>query len=193
MRILCVDDDRTFLTLFERTLKKHSLPDDEIICVDTGEQGRNVLESKQVDLLLTDLMLPGISGLDVLAAAKKQNTRTEVIVITGQGSVDSAVEAMKLGARDYLQKPLNTALLTEKIDTMRELIVHRREVEDYRFAKEAIEESALKSVAELESRLDDVATLLENIKSCAQSDGGSDEKIAEILTLLQATQRKSAQ
>ena len=76
--------------------------------VDWAETGIRALElfhQKRYDLLLADLRLPDIDGIEVIKEVKQQQPQTGVIVITGYSTVNSAVEAMKLGAADYLQKP----------------------------------------------------------------------------------------
>ncbi|MBM4287422.1 MAG: response regulator [Deltaproteobacteria bacterium] len=72
---------------------------------DSGARALELFQQKQYDLLLADLRLPDIDGIEVIKEVKHQKPRTGVIVITGYSTVNSAVEAMKLGASDYLQKP----------------------------------------------------------------------------------------
>jgi len=71
----------------------------------TGKEALSVLDQKRFDLLVADLRLPDMNGMDVIREAKKKESRAEVIVITGYASVPSAVEAMKIGVIDYLPKP----------------------------------------------------------------------------------------
>ena len=125
----------------------------------------------------------------MLRYAKSRNSATEVIVITGQGSIDSAVEAMRLGARDYLTKPLNTGILTEKLDNIREFIERGREAEDYRFAKEAIESDASRTVTEMEIKLNGYMTAVRNIRNIlGDADSAGDEKISMIETVMSKLQ-----
>jgi DNA-binding NtrC family response regulator len=72
----------------------------------TGEEAMSRLQEHTYDLVLTDLQLPGVSGLAVLAASRAAQPRTPVVVLTGYGTVGTAVEAMKLGAYDFLEKPV---------------------------------------------------------------------------------------
>ena len=85
----------------------------------TGADALDKLSKHDFDVVITDLKLDQISGIDVLKAAKANNPRTEVIVLTGYSSVESAVEAMKAGAREYLRKPFDSEeLLLAVADAM---------------------------------------------------------------------------
>jgi DNA-binding NtrC family response regulator len=102
--ILLVDDQSSMRLTLTALLKQagHTLAQ-----AATGEDALKKLAQVDFDVVITDLKLDEIGGLDVLKAAKSSNPMTEVIVLTGYSSVESAVEAMKLGARDYLTKPVN--------------------------------------------------------------------------------------
>ena len=86
----------------------------------TGADAIDKIQKNDFDLVITDLKLDQISGLDVLKAAKAQNPQTEVIMLTGFGSIESAVAAMKAGAIDYLTKPVDTEELTLAIGRAQE-------------------------------------------------------------------------
>jgi len=101
--VLIVDDEPVALKALNRILRT------EGYAVDTAGKGKEAIElihTKKFDIILTDLMIDEISGLDVLSAAKERAPETEVIILTGHGSVDSAIEATKKGAFHYLQKPV---------------------------------------------------------------------------------------
>lgn len=102
--ILLVDDQSSMRLTLTALLKQagHTL-----MQAATGEDALKKIGQNDFDVVVTDLNLDEINGLDVLKAAKANNPQTEVIVLTGYSSVESAVEAMKLGARDYLTKPVN--------------------------------------------------------------------------------------
>jgi len=104
-RVLVVDDDETILKVISRFLTDHGY------AVDTTVSGdRAVEKQRQVkyDLVLLDLKLPDRNGLDVLRALKREDESISVLIITGHGTVETAVEAMKLGADDYLLKPFKS-------------------------------------------------------------------------------------
>jgi DNA-binding NtrC family response regulator len=74
---------------------------------DKGEQALDLVERRSFDVMVLDLMMPGMSGLDVLKELQSRNAECEVVVLTGEATVESAVEAMKLGAREFLTKPIS--------------------------------------------------------------------------------------
>jgi DNA-binding NtrC family response regulator len=119
MNILCVDDDPVYLLVLRTTLVRFNKID-TIRFTDTGEKALEIIQKEKIDCLLTDLNLPGISGLDLLKKLREVNERSEVLVISGLATLNQAIEAMKLGACDFLLKPLNPTLICEKINTIRE-------------------------------------------------------------------------
>src|SRR5438067_13576021 len=74
---------------------------------DSGESALALLEEQPAHMILTDMVMPNMTGLDFLAQVKKMLPRTEVAVMTGHGSVETAVQAMQLGAYDYISKPFS--------------------------------------------------------------------------------------
>jgi ActR/RegA family two-component response regulator len=101
--VLVVDDDRGTLDTFGRLLTFAGF---HPLGAPTGLEGLEILERQHVDVMLLDLKLPDISGLDVLRRVREHKLDVPTVVMTGFGSVESAVEAMKLGAVDYGSKPL---------------------------------------------------------------------------------------
>lgn len=107
--ILLVDDEEALCTAAEKILVKEGY---RVSTVNTAQDGLAKFEAEGADLLITDLMLPDIDGISLLKRAKELRPTIEVIVITGHGTVEKAVEAMRLGAYDFIEKPLDrTALL----------------------------------------------------------------------------------
>jgi DNA-binding NtrC family response regulator len=104
-RILVIEDEQVFRELLRTVLEQ---ADYTVDLVETGELGLKALERELYDVVLLDLNLPGMHGLNVLAAAPVLQTDALFICMTAFGSVDSAVEAMKLGAFDYINKPFRT-------------------------------------------------------------------------------------
>src|SRR6202007_3114237 len=100
-----------------------------------AETGLKVLRENSIDLILTDLKLPGMNGLEFLQAVKRQNAALPVVVMTAFGSVETAVDAMKAGASDYVLKPFS---LTEmRMVIRKEMDVHSLR-EENRFLREAL-------------------------------------------------------
>jgi len=110
--ILLVDDEEALCVAAEKILAKEGY---RVITVNTGQEGIARFESDGADLLITDLMLPDLDGISLLKRAKELRPTVEVIVITGHGTVEKAVEAMRLGAYDFIEKPLDRAALLKAV------------------------------------------------------------------------------
>src|SRR5213593_4236279 len=119
-RILVVDDERSMRELLAIVLRREGY---EVLLADNGRTAVDVLEREPVDLLISDIKMPDLSGVEVLRAAKKIDQDILGIMITAFASTDSAVEAMRLGACDYLSKPFDIDLLKMKV---REKIENRQ-------------------------------------------------------------------
>jgi two-component system response regulator PilR (NtrC family) len=119
-RILVVDDERSMRELLAIVLRREGY---EVLLADNGRAAIDVLEHEPVDLLISDIKMPDLSGVDVLRAAKKIDQDILGIMITAFASTDTAVEAMRLGACDYLSKPFDIDLLKMKV---REKIENRQ-------------------------------------------------------------------
>lgn len=111
-KILVVDDQRNMRTTLALMLRGAGYEVDEC---GTGEEGGERGAAGAYDLVITDLRLGGVTGLDVLRTVRDSVTPTEVIVMTAYGTIESAVEAMRLGAHDYLQKPFSEQELLMKV------------------------------------------------------------------------------
>src|SRR5215213_8124404 len=112
-RILIVEDRDSLRRMLERALSQEGY---EVAAAADGLAGIRLVEEGSFDLVLTDLKLPDVSGLEVLAASRRAQPRTPVVVLTGFGTVGTAVEAMKLGAYDFLEKPLEIDDLSRLIE-----------------------------------------------------------------------------
>ena len=112
-RLLLVDDEDQFVeTLSERL----SMRDYDVTTSLTGEDAIEKIKNFNFDVVILDVRLPGIEGAEVLREIKSLKPLAEVIMLTGHGTVEMAIEGMKLGAFDFLMKPCETEDLTAKID-----------------------------------------------------------------------------
>ena len=102
-RILVVDDEEVVRLCLDRTLSSAYC---EVETVPSGNDALELLEGRAFDVVLLDLRMPGLHGMEVLRAIKQKWPRSEVIILTGYAAVDSAKEAVALGAYDYLAKPV---------------------------------------------------------------------------------------
>ena len=100
--ILVMEDEQNVASGLKMVLTEEGYSVDLAV---TGKDALDIFDSKPFDILIADLRLPDINGMDVIRAVKSKNPETGVVVITGYASVDSAVDAMKLGSFDYLPKP----------------------------------------------------------------------------------------
>lgn len=153
MNILCVDDEKTIRTLYLEMLKKMLPPEDRIELAASGEEAIERLQQEVFDVVITDLQMTGLSGLDVLAYVREKCISCEVIIVTGYGSIDSAYLAMKKGARDYIEKPIKLMLLVEKLNNLRDYIRIVKEGEEFRLAKDASEIQSNREIMLLEERI----------------------------------------
>jgi DNA-binding NtrC family response regulator len=115
--ILFVDDDRTILSLVEEYLTAF---DYRINVVDSGLKALELIKEKNFDVVFTDFKMPDIDGLELLSVIKEYRPATEVIMVTGHGTMESAVQAMKFGSYDYIQKPFKLDILRILIDKILE-------------------------------------------------------------------------
>ncbi|MFZ5475978.1 MAG: sigma-54-dependent transcriptional regulator [Myxococcota bacterium] len=138
-RVLVADDDRAVRTALKVNLSKASF---DVRLVSSAEEALDVLGAETFDVLLTDVKMPGMGGMELLRTVRQRWPDVRVVVMTGYGSVPDAVAAMKAGAADYLIKPIERdellVLLDRALQTramQRELAQLRREVEEkYGFA-----------------------------------------------------------
>jgi DNA-binding NtrC family response regulator len=100
--LLVVDDDQEFRDTLRARLSRSGF---EVRSAASGDEAMGLAELRNFDVAIFDMMMPGMSGLELLKHFKAKHPDCEVILLTGQGSIETAVEAMKLGAYDYLQKP----------------------------------------------------------------------------------------
>ena len=169
LKILVVDDDPV-----TRKLLTKRLASDEYT-VDTAEDGVVAIEKiagQYFDVILTDLIMPGgVDGIRVLEEAKRTNIKTEVILITAHASVDNAIEAMKKGAVDYLQKPINFDELLLRLDKIRNLKMLIKNANDLREAMDITEKTSAETIQDLEMMVSDLKGRLTAIRATLeQSD-----------------------
>ncbi|MDY6986507.1 MAG: sigma-54 dependent transcriptional regulator [Thermodesulfobacteriota bacterium] len=117
IEILFVDDEISILAMVEKYLARQGY---KITVADNGRKAFEMAKDRAFDVVFTDLKMPQFSGLDLLAALKRSHPETEVILVTGFGTIESAVEAFKLGSYDYVQKPIRLERLKALIDRILE-------------------------------------------------------------------------
>ena len=126
--ILIVDDEKNIRLALSMSLEKLNIP---VETAASGEEALERLEQGGYGLMLLDLRMPGIDGMEVLRQVSQQRPELKVIIITAYGSIDLAVEAMKLGAVDFLQKPFDTAQVREMVSRILKRGGESQGYEDY--------------------------------------------------------------
>jgi DNA-binding NtrC family response regulator len=129
-RILLVDDETEFTDSMSRLLQSRGY---QVTAVNSGEAAIKALGQGRFDVMVLDLKMPGMDGMSTLREAKKLDLFTETLILTGHATVDTALEAIKLGAYDYLTKPCEIGDLVLKIqgakkkkdDTQEEVITKK--------------------------------------------------------------------
>jgi DNA-binding NtrC family response regulator len=113
-RILAVDDELDMLALLKMIIEGYS--DHQVTVTNNPLEASELMEQESFDLILTDLKMPGMDGMEVLAKAKKRDEDALVMVITAYGSLESAEEAMAQGAFDFITKPFRKEQILLAID-----------------------------------------------------------------------------
>ncbi len=130
-RVLVVDDEQDFTEMLSLRLQEAG---ERVETAFNGQQCLEVLEKKGsngVDVVILDIKMPGMDGIQVLKEIKKRFPLVEVIMLTGHGTTETAVEGMKLGAYDYLLKPADFEELAQKLEGARQ----RKEEQEERIRK----------------------------------------------------------
>jgi DNA-binding NtrC family response regulator len=110
--VLLVDDEEQFLKVLSKRLEGRGMK------VDTSTSGEDALDrvkGKEFDAIILDLAMPGMSGIEALKRIRSENPDVQIIMLTGHGSVEKGVEAMKAGAVDFLEKPADMNKILEKV------------------------------------------------------------------------------
>ncbi|MCP4903247.1 MAG: response regulator [bacterium] len=111
-KVLLVDDEEDFIEALAKRLQGRGL---NVSTAESGSQALELVEKHDFDTVVLDLAMPGMDGIETLRRIKDTDETVQVILLTGHGTVPSGVEAMKLGAIDFLQKPATFEELLEKI------------------------------------------------------------------------------
>jgi DNA-binding NtrC family response regulator len=116
IRLLLVDDEERFLSTTRTILEKRGM---DVGTALSGTEALKLLDERPFDVMVLDVKMPGMDGIEVLRKVKQRHPLVEVIMLTGHASVDSAVEGLRLGAFDYVMKPCNIPDLKLKIEEAR--------------------------------------------------------------------------
>src|SRR5687768_11730641 len=120
MKILIIDDEEVLRDVLDAVLRKEGF---DVVTAASGEEGLTTLDADEIDLVLLDVMLPGISGLETMRLIRDSHPSTPIIIITAYSSIDGAIQAMKQGAFHYIPKPFKNE---EVIVTVNKALEQRR-------------------------------------------------------------------
>lgn len=140
-KVMIVDDEKDFVEMLSLRLKEM---DERVTAAYSGQECLEILEKDDIDVVILDIKMPGMDGIETLKEIKKRFPLIEVIMLTGHGSTETAVEGMKTGAYDYLLKPADFEDLMTKLEGARK----RKEEHEERIRK-AEEKLLLRKVGEI--------------------------------------------
>lgn len=142
-KILLIDDEVSIVEMLSIFLEAEGYG---VIPTFSGPQGLEQFKSNIPEIVITDLKMPGMSGLEVIREIKKINPDTEVIIITGHGDMNSAIEALELGASDFINKPIIENALLVAIERAKEKLIIKKRLKEYTADLENMVNLAIKEV-----------------------------------------------
>ena len=161
-RILVVDDEENLRRVTQLKLQQAGF---EALTASDGHQALEILSKHAQDLVLTDLKMPGMSGIDLLQRIKQEYPEVIVVVVTAYGTIESAVEAMRMGAHDYIIKPVSSDALNLIVSRALE---HHRLQEEVRNLRTAIDRKF--GFENIVGKAKNLLSTLDNASRAAQSD-----------------------
>jgi len=128
-KVLLVDDEEDFLEVLSERMTNRGI---EVSTATSATEAIRIAENESFDAIIVDLMMPEMDGLEALKLIKEKKPESQVILLTGHATVDKGIEAMKLGAMDFLEKPADLSQLTEKIKKAhaKKMIIVEKQIEE---------------------------------------------------------------
>ena len=127
-KLLLIDDEPDILRVLSISLKADGY---DVVSAQNGPEGIAAFEKEKPDIVITDIKMPGMDGIEVLKKIKDLNADTEVIIITGHGDIENAIEALKHGASDFISKPVRDEALAIALGRAREKFDIRQQLKEY--------------------------------------------------------------
>jgi len=157
-RILVIDDDTSLRRVLEYNLQEEGY---EVFAAADGAEGLRIFDEQQPDLVITDLKMPGTSGFQVLEGVKERSRQVPVMVLTAFGAVETAVEAMKLGAYDYITKPFNRDEL--RLTVRKALEMRGLSEENRRLKEELTERTEFRNIIGISRAMEQVFSIVRKV------------------------------
>lgn len=137
IQVLLVDDEVDFLETLMKRMKKRNV---DITGVKSGEEALSALDLDRVDVVVLDVRMPGMDGIETLREIKRRHPLVEVIMLTGHANIEVAVQGMELGAFDYLMKPMDIDELLYKVeDAHKNKLIQEEKLDVLRRNKELVQ------------------------------------------------------
>ena len=162
LRILLADDERAIAITLADDLKRAG---HQVTVASDGAEARQALQKGAFDVLVTDIRMPQVSGVELLEELKRSEAPTEVVIITGYGTIESAVEAMKKGAFDYILKPFDNEEILVALRKIEEL---RRLRDENAMLREALDQQ--KGLEQLVGQSTAMQRVVQRIRTVADTD-----------------------
>lgn len=155
-KILLIDDEEDIVRVLSMSLRSDGY---EVVTALNGEEGLRLFQEHTPNLVLTDIKMPGMDGIEVLRNVKAMAADAEVIIITGHGDIDNAIEALKFGASDFINKPVRDDVLSVAIQRADEKLAIRRQLRAY---TDKLEEKVAQATLELRRKSNFLSRLIES-------------------------------
>ncbi len=142
-KLLLIDDEPDILRVLSMSLRADGY---EVFTAENGAAGLDIFEKENPDIVITDIKMPGMGGIEVLGKIKEHEPDAEVIIITGHGDIDNAIEALKFGASDYINKPIRDEALSIALQRARDKLEIRQQLKEYTINLEKKVEDATREI-----------------------------------------------
>ena len=128
-KVLLVDDEKEFLEIMSDRMKARDM---EVTTATSAQQALEIIERESFDAIILDFQMPGMDGMDALKAIKAKKPELQIILLTGYATIEKGVEAMKIGATDFIEKPADLEVLAEKIKNAKaeKMLIVEKQTED---------------------------------------------------------------
>jgi signal transduction histidine kinase len=174
-KLLVIDDERPILEMYEISLGTEGY---EVVTAESGSEGLKIFSEHSPKLVITDIKMPGMDGIEVLRRIKALDSEAEVIVITGHGDMDSAIAALHYGASDFINKPIRLDALLLALERAKRQITLSRQLRDY---TENLEKRVQECTMELRQAQEELIKS-ERLATIGETVAGLAHSIKNILT-----------